>query len=317
MNTELTERYIRATISGLPAAAQEDVRAELTTLIMDATEARIDRGEEPASAERAALTELGDPAILTAEYADRPLHLIGPRYYLAWRRLLRLLLWIVPACAVVGVTIGQSLVQAPLGTVIGQAIAVGIGAVVHVSFWVTVVFMILERTGTETGTAWDLDQLPAQDSRTTSRSDAIASVAFAGVGIGAVLWDQLRGLIRIDGERLPLLNPELWPAWIIALLGLLLLEAVLAVVVVLRRRWSPALATVNTALAVLFMSWALTLLGRSALVNEEFVDLALRSNGVDGETLRVIHVIVVITIIGVSVWDIIDGWRKARLDARS
>ena len=316
MNTELTERYIRATISGLPAAAQEDVRAELTTLIMDATEARIDRGEEPASAERAALTELGDPAILTAEYADRPLHLIGPRYYLAWRRLLRLLLWIVPACAVVGVTIGQSLVQAPLGTVIGQAIAVGIGAVVHVSFWVTVVFMILERTGTETGTAWDLDQLPAQDSRTTSRSDAIASVAFAGVGIGAVLWDQLRGLIRIDGERLPLLNPELWPAWIIALLGLLLLEAVLAVVVVLRRRWSPALATVNTALAVLFMSWALTLLGRSALVNEEFVDLALRSNGVDGETLRTLHVIVVITIIGVSVWDIIDGWRKARLDAR-
>ena len=28
------------------------------------------------------LTELGDPVILAAEYADRPLHLIGPRYYL-------------------------------------------------------------------------------------------------------------------------------------------------------------------------------------------------------------------------------------------
>ena len=316
MNTELTERYIRATIAGLPPAAQEDVRAELTALIMDATEARIDRGEDPVSAERAALTELGDPAILTAEYADRPLHLIGPRHYLAWRRLLRLLLWIVPACAVAGVAIGQALVQAPLGTVIGQAIAVGIGAVVHVSFWVTVVFMILERTGTETGTAWDLDRLPALDSRTTSRADAIASVIFAGLSIGAVLWDQLRGFLHIDGVRLPFLNPELWPTWIVGLLGLLLLEAVLAVVMMLRRRWSPALATVNTALAVLFMSWALTLLGRSALVNEEFVDLALRSNGVDGETLRTLHVIVVITIIGASVWDIIDGWRKARLDAR-
>ena len=259
MNTELTERYIRATIAGLPPAAQEDVRAELTALIMDATEARIDRGADPVSAERAALTELGDPAILTAEYADRPLHLIGPRHYLAWRRLLRLLLWIVPACAVAGVAIGQALVQAPLGTVIGQAIA---------------------------------------------------------VGIGAVLWDQLRGFLHIDGERLPFLNPELWPTWIVGLLGLLLLEAVLAVVVMLRRRWSPALATVNTALAVLFMSWALTPLGRSALVNEEFVDLALRSNGVDGETLRTLHVIVVITIIGASVWDIIDGWRKARLDAQ-
>ncbi|WP_262425429.1 permease prefix domain 1-containing protein [Brachybacterium sp. Z12] len=120
MNTELTERYLRAAIAGLPAATQDDVRTELTALIMDATEARIDQGEEPPAAERAVLTELGDPAILAAEYADRPLHLIGPRYFLVWRRLLKLLLWIVPAVAVVGVAISQALVDAPLGTLIGS-----------------------------------------------------------------------------------------------------------------------------------------------------------------------------------------------------
>ena len=316
MNTELTERYLRAAITGLPASTQEDLRTELTALIMDATEARIDQGEEPSQAERAVLTQLGDPAILAAEYADRPLHLIGPGYYLTWRRLLRLLLWIVPACAVAGVAIGQVLVGSELGTVIGESIAVGIGAVVHVCFWVTVVFMVLERTGADTGTAWDLDQLPELDSPTTSRVDAIASVALVVIGTVAVLWDQLRGILRIDGEALSLLSPGLWPGWIAALLALMLIEAVLAVAVALRRRWSPALATMNTALAALFMSWALTLIGRDQLVNPEFVDLALRSNGVDETALSVIAVILVLSIIGTSAWDIADGWRKTARDRR-
>ena len=55
------------------------------------------------------LTELGDPDKLAAGYTDRPLYLIGPRYYLDWWRLLKLLLWIVPACAAFGVALGQTL----------------------------------------------------------------------------------------------------------------------------------------------------------------------------------------------------------------
>lgn len=319
MTTDLTERYLRATLSGLPAAAQEDVRAELTASIMDATEARIEQDPtpDPVAAERAVLTELGDPAILAAQYADRPLHLIGPRYYLTWLRLLRLLLWIVPAVAVVGVAIGQVLVHAPLGTVIGQALSVGIGAIVHVSFWVTLVFMILERTGADPGMTWDLDQLPELDSPTTSRADTIASVVLVLITAGAVLWDQLRGFLRIDGEGLAVLSPDLWPTWILVLVVLLVLEAVLAVVVALRRRWTTALAIANTALAVLFVSWFLTLIGRAALVNPEFVDLALRANGVDEDALRVAMVVTVVTVIGVSVWDVVDGWRKARRAARA
>lgn len=316
MNTELTERFILATVTGLPAQAQDDVRTELTASILDATDARIERGEEPAAAERAVLTELGDPAILAAEYADRPLQLIGPRYYLTWRRLLRLLLWIVPACATIGIAISQALVQAPIGTLIGESLGVGLSAIVHVAFWVTVLFAVLERTGTETGVGWDLDQLPELQSAGSGRNEAIASAVLAGLVGGAVLWDQLRGAVRIDGETLSLLNPELWPGWILALLLLLLLEAVLALVVVARRRWTTALAAVNTALAVLFMSWALTLIGRQELVSPEFVDIVLRSNGVDENTLRVIAVILAASIIGGSVWDIIDGWLKARRDRR-
>lgn len=317
MNTELTERYLRAAIAGLSTSTQEDVRTELTALIMDATEARIDQGADPVEAERAVLTELGDPAILAAEYADRPLQLIGPRYFLVWKRLLTLLLWIVPPVALVGVAISQVLVGAPLGTLIGESLGVALSAAVHVAFWVTVVFAALERTGAQTGVEWDVDQLPELQSAGTSRTDTITSVVLAGLFSAALIWDQLRGIVRIDGETLSILNPGLWPTWVLALVALLVLEVALAVVVLIRGRWTGTLAALNTALAVLFMSWALTLIGRGELVNPEFVDLVLHANGVDEATVRIIAVILAASIIGGSAWDIADGWLKARRDRRS
>lgn len=316
MNTELTERYLRAAVAVLPTRTQEDVRAELTASIMDATEARIDQGEDPAAAEQAALVELGDPAILAAEYADRPLHLIGPRYYLIWRRLLKLLLCIVPAVAAIGMALGQAIAGAPFDTLIGESLGVGISAGVHVAFWLTVVFVILERSGAETGADWDPDQLPELQSRGSGRADAIASVALTALFAAAILWDQLRGVVRIDGEPLTLLNPGLWPGWILVLLALLAAEVALSVTVLVRRRWTGALATLNTALAVLFMSWTLTLVGRAELVNPDFVDIVLRSNGVGEATVRTTTVLFVVTVLGASLWDIIDGWIKTARDRR-
>ena len=65
MNTELVERYIAAATKSLPPDVQDDVRAELTASITDAIDARTEQGEDPAAAERAVLTELGDPAVLS------------------------------------------------------------------------------------------------------------------------------------------------------------------------------------------------------------------------------------------------------------
>lgn len=43
---------------------------------------------------------------MTASLTDRPSHLIGPRYYGTWWRLLKLLLLIVPACIFGAVALG-------------------------------------------------------------------------------------------------------------------------------------------------------------------------------------------------------------------
>ena len=93
--TTLTDRYVDAVTRRLPEASRDDVGRELRATIHDTVESRpdLDRGV----AEREALVALGDPERLAASYAGRGLYLIGPSVFLLWRRVLLVLLSIVPA----------------------------------------------------------------------------------------------------------------------------------------------------------------------------------------------------------------------------
>lgn len=307
----LTERYIGATIRSLRPEAQDDVRAELEASIADAIDARVDQGESPVDAERAVLTELGDPGVLAAGYADMPLHLIGPKYFLAWWRLLKLLLIIVPACAFGGVLLGQLIAGAPTGGVIGSAVVAALGSIVHVGFWVTLVFVILERTGADTGARWSVDQLPDEGHSGTARADLIASLVMLALFAGLLLWDQLRGWVPSEGAPMSILNPGLWPWGIGALILLLVVEAALALAVFARGRWTMTLAWINAAIAVCVMSLGLTALGRGVLFNPRFVDEVFVGNGVGSDAVTVLAVLSGIAIVGIAVGDMVDGWRKA------
>ncbi|MCT1364333.1 MULTISPECIES: permease prefix domain 1-containing protein [Microbacterium] len=306
----LTERYISATIRSLAPEAQDEVRAELEAAIADAVDARREQGESPEEAERAVLTDLGDPGILAAGYADRPLHLIGPRYYLTWWRLLKLLLFIVPPFAAVGVAIGQLINGADPGEVIGAVVSVMLSVIVHLCFWVTLVFVVLERTGADTGVRWDVDQLPEPTEHGAARADVIASLVFLLAGIGAIVWDATLGFFPTGGDPIPILAPALWPVGIGVLLALMIAEAGLAVAVYARRRWTVAAAVVNTVLAVAFAVWALTLLLRGELLNPAFLEFVFTGNGVDADTMRVLTVITGVCLVAFPAWDIVDGWMK-------
>lgn len=316
MTTTLTERYIAQAIKGLPPEMQDDVRAELEASIADAIESELEQGEERGDPERTVLTELGDPGALAAGYIDRPLQLIGPKYYLTWWRLLKLLIWIVIPCVVGAVALGLAISEASFGEIIGQTIAVSVTVFVHLCFWVTLVFAILERAGADTGAEWDVDQLPEPQSTGTGRADLIAALIFLGITVGALLWDSFIGFIRVDGEALSLMNPDLWPAWMALLFVIFAIDVVLAIAIFVKGRWTTAFAVVNTALAVSFASWGLTLLGRGQLVNSEWLDFVFLQNGVGHDVLRILAVLLGFGIAGFSLWSIIDGWLKRRRDAR-
>ena len=313
----LTERYIDATIRSLAPELQDDVRAELEASIADAVDARLEQGESPTAAERAVLTGLGDPGILAAGYADRPLQLIGPKYYLVWWRLLKLLLIIVPICAFGGVMLGQLIDGAPTGEIIGTAVVAALGSIVHVGFWVTLVFFILERTGADTGVKWNVDQLPEPTQNGAGRADAIASLIFLVLGVGAVLWDAFIGFFPTGGAPIAILNPALWPWGITFFFALFAAEALLAVVVYAQRRWTVGAAVVNTLLAVVFAAWSLTLLVRGELLNPEFLSHVFTDNGVTEETMRILTVITGFGLVAFPLWDIVDGWIKTVRARRS
>lgn len=317
MSTTLTDRYISATTASLPAPQQQDVRAELQASIADDVEARIEQGEDPAAAERDVLTGLGDPAVLAARYADRPLHLIGPRYYLTWWRLLKLLLIIVPLCALGGVAIAQALVGSPVETIIAEALGVALSSAMHVFFWVTIVFVILERSGADTGASWDVDQLPETPDSDTGIGDMVASLVLLGLLTAAIVWDGVRGFVHVRGETFSFLHPDLWPWWMAGLFALFVAEAAIATTVRIKRRWTGWLAAGNAVVALAFASWALTLLGRGQLINPAFTQAVFLDNGVDHDTVRTLGVLLGAGIVGICLWDAIDGRIKAVRAART
>jgi len=323
MAATLTERYISAVTKSLNPTAQDDVRIELEASIADAVEARVEQGEPSADAEHRVLTDLGDPAILAAGYADRPLHLIGPKYFLTWWRLLKLLLCIVPVVAAFGVALATILAGGNVGEVIGQVIGVTFSVAVHLVFWVTLVFFILERTGADTGVRWSVDQLPEPAANSVGRADLIASLGFLVIGVGAIFWDRFLGFFPTGADPIPVLNPALWPWWITGLFVLIVAEVLLAVGIYARGRWTTGFAVINTALAVLFASWALTLLGRGELVNPEFLDFVVQAGGEgfargelasaqQGGVFGILAAITGVCLVLFPAWDITDGWLKTR-----
>ncbi|EEL55831.1 hypothetical protein bcere0023_26480 [Bacillus cereus Rock4-2] len=107
---------------------------------------------------KSVLEKLGSPVSLANGYLDRPMHLIGPRYFDVYTTLLKMIIPIAAVIALISMVaenfIGYSGDQAVLNVIL-QLIGKGIGGIfevgLHVFFWLTVVFVILERTDKDKG----------------------------------------------------------------------------------------------------------------------------------------------------------------------
>ncbi|HWI32107.1 MAG TPA: permease prefix domain 1-containing protein [Microbacterium sp.] len=317
--TNLTERYVYAATRSVPEKNRADLTTELEASIGDAIDARVDGGEPRDAAERAVLIELGDPDKLAAGYTDRPLYLIGPRYYLEWWRLLKLLLWIVPVCAAFGISLGQVLSGASVGEAIGATVGGLLSVVVHLAFWVTLVFAILERTSGSRGepvVAWDPDQLPEPRPKGLGFGDMVASLVFLAVAAAAIVWDRFIGFVWMGDDRLPVLNPDLWPWWIAGLFVLLAAEAGMAVAIYVKGRWTPAFAVLNAVLALAAAVPAIWLLATDQLLNPAFFTTVIPADS----SAEVYSILSVVTGFGIAIiagWDIIDGILKTVRSGRT
>lgn len=193
--TTLTDRYIAAVTRGIPSAQRPDLDRELRALLADAIEDRVEAGLAVADAEYAAIAELGDPMVLASTYRGRPLQLIGPALYPTWTRLIVLLEAIVVPIVLVTIVIVWLFRGEGIGEAIGAGFWIALETGVHLAFWTTLLFAIVERTDSARATAvpWTPDALA--DSTTdasgpTTLADLLWTAAFASVivAVFTVSW---------------------------------------------------------------------------------------------------------------------------------
>lgn len=258
--TTLTDRYVFAVLRRIPEAQRADLERELRSSVADLIDARRDAGDSAAQAETAALLELGDPDRFADRVTDRPQYLIGPATYSSWLRLLKFLILLLAPVAAVVHTIVLVALGSAIEDVIAGFIATLIQVALQVAFWVTLVFVILERTSGERRpkllSAWTPDRLPdfTRDRRTVG--DLASELVWIGVIGAVILGQQFWSFAVIQGETVPVLAPAEWSFWWPYFLVLLVLEAVFAVWVWRRGTWSWSAAVVNLLLG---LAWAVPL----------------------------------------------------------
>ncbi|WP_392542510.1 permease prefix domain 1-containing protein [Oryzobacter telluris] len=314
--TSLTDRYVSATVRGLDDAQRGDVERELRATIEDMVDARVDDGAATRDdAERAVLVELGDPMRLAAGYTGSPLHLIGPAVYPQWRRLVTLLLWtVVPTVAVINLVIRlfvDDVAVSGVGPAFGNAALTGLTVALHVLFWTTLVFALVERTQPDALVAWDPDQLPEdQRTRSVGVGETVASVVVLLLMALALVWQHTSSPVRRGDEAVPALDPALWSGWIPLLLAIVVAQAVLAVAAFRARRWTVPLAVTGLVLDVVAAGSVLWLLHTESLFNGAFVQVLVAGGWADA--VRDLTVGVALGVVVVTVWDQVETFRRVR-----
>lgn len=305
----LTDRYVFAASRDVPEAQRAEFARELRERIADEVDARLGAGDgtTTAAAEEAVLRELGDPSALAAAYVDRPLQLIGPRFFLTWKRLLILLYSIVLPITAGAVLLAQLLSGAEPGEVAAEVVGTVLALTVHLAFWVTLVFAILERSpGAQGVEQWTPDKLPEirDEGRAGRLGDLIASLVFLTLFAVVIIWQQVSPpFFDRPDEAIAVLNPDLWSFWLPYFLVLIVLEMLFAVAIYLWG-WNWPLAVANLVLNVAFTVPALWLLATEQLFNPDFlVAVGWPWGGAAGVTTTVL----VLVFVGVAVWDVVDG----------
>ncbi|HEY6570674.1 MAG TPA: hypothetical protein VIZ22_10305 [Candidatus Limnocylindrales bacterium] len=319
----LTDRYVWGVVRAVPESQRPELEPEIRAMIADAIDARTATGSpgEPADAvERAVLTELGDPEVLAARYTDRTLYLIGPAYFLVWKRLLLMLLpVVVPIVTIVAMAARSFAGDAGIGDVIAAGVTAAINVAIQIVFWFTVVFAVIERTGgkqLDVGTKWTPDQLPGLPVpgrlSLAELALSVAGLVFAAVFI---VWQQVAPPITVSGQSYPIFDPALWSFWLPWFLVVIGLELVFTGALYLAGRWTWPFAVVNALLAAAFAIPAVWLIQTDQLFNPAAAD-ALATAGFGG-AIAPTGLIIAVSIAVISAWDAVDGFLKASRVSRA
>ncbi|WP_215146184.1 HAAS signaling domain-containing protein [Exiguobacterium qingdaonense] len=315
----LRDVYIDEVTSRIPESMRQDVALELESTIDDMT------GNDPSdTALFEALRQLGDPHILAARYANRPLHLIGPALFTQYVNVIKIVLPIAVTLVTILSVIGylnnsiddtswsQFLIQAFLQT--GAAI---FNVVVQTLFWITLTFFIIERTvpeGEVPFSSWKPEQLKKVKPRSTSISlgsilfDFVATILMVGLYVNA------EQLIRVvtDSGSYPLLNASVLDQFFPFVIALAAFGIAIAIYKWMVRHWTKPLALWNALFNIVWIAVTALILLQPDLISSDAISLMADQVSIDVETISRWGIrSVLITVIIVCIIDLAEGLIKA------
>jgi hypothetical protein len=297
--TSLIDRYVFTALRRVPEQQRSDIDRELRASIEDAVDARVDGGEPRDAAVEAALLGLGDPDRLADSYAGRLPYLIGPDLFPVWRRVLKMLYTLVLPIVIAVVVTVQLFDDSAPGKVIGAGISALITTAVHMGFWTTLVFAILERTDsrTELKTAWKPADLPKYEPSVVNRAQLAGGLVWPALLIVALIMQQF------TFTREPVLDPANWSFWWPFFLAVLVLECGYQFWLHRRGTWTHTVTLVNAALGLLATVPLVWLLASHHFYNPKFI---AGLNWGDIDPLTWLTNIAVVVAVGTAIWDVAE-----------
>ncbi len=318
----LIDRYIAEVGRHLPEKDRADIEAEIRSTLEDGIE---ERGGANEANIKSVLQEFGDPALLAEKYSSPKRYLIGPLWYDGYiETLKRVLSTALPIFLVV--TFLVRLANQP-GNVVGSFMDAAWNTFyvgLQIVLWVTIGFIIAERTGADPNDApskqprvWTPDQLPLLPrKRQMDISEVVTSMALVIGGGLLIAWSPRILSIQNNGEAIPFLHPNLWNLWLpifFVLVGLTVVHELFKLAI---GNWTRALTITNVILGVAAIAYIVALITTQNVFNPAFVT-ALAESGARGVqeatswargTINVTAVI----IIGIYIWDMVDSVRLAK-----
>src|SRR5690606_16568416 len=311
--TDYTDRYVSAVVRGVPERQRADLEKELRASLADDIEARIEAGADHATAEYAAIQALGDPIVLSAHYAGRPLHLVGPALYADWKRLLTALELIVVPIVVAALAVIGAFAGDPLGKIVGGAAWTGLSVAVHLAFWVTVTFALIERlpaAGRRRLGFWNPDMLPETSARLTSRTEFTVETILSVLVVTALLLSPyVSPFAAADGAVIGFFHPFVNASGLVFVLVAAALLQIAAGALRLRGRWTMPHAIGMTIVDLAAACVVIALAATDRLLNAAFFEAA----GWGTEPIGVVNVIVMCVgalAIATSTWENIRSVRR-------
>jgi hypothetical protein len=264
---ELVEHYLAVMAEHLPVKIREDVINEMRGNIMDMLpDAPTDKDI------RTVLEKLGDPVILAGSYIRDKKYLIGPAVYDNYISVLKLAVGIVAIVSaflsMLSFLFGQPEGTADIsikgaivysGDLIAEIIASAFQGALIACVWVTVIFVVFERSGVSRNSLsckkqWTVDDLPLQssdDKGRISRAETITGLFFSVFFTILLLTrPQLIGWYEMVNDALiikePLINIEQLSRYTFAIIALTAMQFALSIYKFAAKRWYLPMAIFNT-----------------------------------------------------------------------